>query len=183
MKMFFLRLIFILTLVFFEYSFFDVLFPWISAPLVIISAVMAWALLINFPHVLFMTIPLTVFFDIVSSGMPGKLTLYAVLLVYGMSFLSRRLLVERRGLGIALYMLFTALGVMGYPIFEFIFSQRNPLFWTIDILIVFFSSLPFLNLFHSLLLSAPLFAVSFFVIRRFEGYMNFVAQGEVLKMR
>ena len=43
MKIFFLRLLFILTLVFFEFSFFDVLFPRVAVPVVLVVSVVAWA--------------------------------------------------------------------------------------------------------------------------------------------
>lgn len=183
MKIFFLRLLFILTLVFFEFSFFDILFPWISAPLVILDSIVAWALLVNFPRVLFMTIPLTVFFDIVASETQGTFTLYAVLLVYAMSFLSRRLLLEYRGINMALYVLFATFGVLGFTVFDFIFSRGNPFLWTKEIFVTLFSSVPFQNIFLSMLLCIPLFVCVYFIIRRFEKYMDYIAQGETLQMK
>lgn len=181
MKIFFLRLLFVLILVFFEFSFFDVLVPWISAPLVLIGAVVAWALFISFPQVLAMTLPLTILFDIISSGMPGTLSLYAIFLVYGMSFVSRRLLVEHYGMGISFYMLYVAVGVFGLKVFEVLFSQGNPLLWTSNIFKILYSAVLTQNLFFSMLLAMPLFVCLYLIIRRFESYMHYVAQGNILK--
>ncbi|MFZ2187887.1 MAG: hypothetical protein WAV46_04680 [Candidatus Moraniibacteriota bacterium] len=183
MKIFISRLIFIFVFVCFEFSFFDVLFPWVAAPLVIMSAVVAWSLLMSFPRVLFMTIPLTLFSDIVAIGTPGTLTLYAVLLAYTMSFFSRRFLLEHRGVGLLLYALVSAVGVMGFAVFEFIFSRGNPFSWTKEMFAPFPPLVSFQNFSLSLLLCMPLFLLAYVIIRRFEAYMQYIAQGEALKMR
>src|SRR3990167_8048401 len=125
MKIFFLRLLFILSLVSFEFSFFDVLFPKIAVPVILIVSIVAWTLLVGFPSVLYMVIPLSAFFDIASSGNLGLLTLYAVPLSYTTSFLSRRLLAEHLGTGMILYALFASLGSFGYVVFNLLFCQEN----------------------------------------------------------
>lgn len=169
MKIFFLRLFFILALMFFQFSFFDILFSQISAPLVLIASVVAWTLVSGFPSALFMTVPLTVFFDIVSSGMPGSLTLYAVPLVYATSFLSRRLLVTHTSMGMILYALYAGVSALGYDIFNFIFFQ---------------SGLPsFSGIFALLILIFPIFAAVYQVIRRFEKYISSISQRDFLKVK
>lgn len=183
MKTFFLRLLFIFTILFFEFSFFGVLFPWISAPLLILASVVILSLRIPFPRVLFTTLSLVILFDIVSSGAPGTLSLYSVVLVYGTSFLSRRLLVEHQGRGIALYAIFTAFSVLGFDIFKFIFSQGNPFLWSRETFVFFFSVVPGENILLSMFFCVPVFILMYFVIDRFEKYMQYVAQGEVLKVR
>lgn len=183
MKTFFLRLLFILAVLFFEFSFFDILFPWISAPLVIVASIVTWSLLMPFPRVLFTTLSLAILFDIVSSGVPGILSLYSVVLVYSTSFLSRRLLVEHQGRGITLYVLFASLCVFGFTVFKFLFSQGNPFFWSRETFILFSPLVFGKNLFLSMLLCIPIFVLVYFVISRFERYMKYVAQGEVLKVR
>ena len=125
MKIFFLRLFFILAVVFFEFSFFDILFPQMGAPLVLIASIVAWVLVSGFPAALFMIIPLALLFDVVSAGMPGALTLYAVPLAYAVSFLSRRLLVEHGGFGMVLHGLFAGMSALGYIIFNFIFFSAR----------------------------------------------------------
>ena len=183
MKIFFLRLLFIFTILFFEFSFLDVLFPWISAPIIILVSVIAWSLLVSFPRVFFTSISFTVLFDIVSTGMPGIITLYAVILVYATNFLSRRLLVEHHGRGITLYAFFASSSVLGFDVFKFIFSHGNLFFWTRDTLMLFFSSVFSQNLLFSMFLCVPLFILAYFCISRFEKYMSYETQGESLQMR
>ncbi|OGI14099.1 MAG: hypothetical protein A2878_00065 [Candidatus Moranbacteria bacterium RIFCSPHIGHO2_01_FULL_54_31] len=183
MKIFFLRSLFILALVFFEFSFFDVLAPSVSAPLILISSVVVWTLLSGFPGALPMIIPLTILFDLVSSGTLGTLTLYAIPLAYATSFLSRRLLVEHRGMGMILYALCAAVSNFGYLVVSILFFQGHPLSFTRETLTTLFSALSFAPLMLSMLLTLPLFALAYAVIRRFEERMGFIAQGEILPMR
>lgn len=182
MKIFFLRLFFIFSLVFFEFSFFDVLFPRISVPVTLIVSIVVWTLIVGFPRVLYMVIPLAVFFDIASFGTPGTLTLYAVPLAYATSFLSRRLLIERHGMGMVLYALFASGGSFGYVVFHFIFFQNNSLFWSAGILARFFLAVASSEILLPILLSALLFPVIHWIIQRFEAYMSFAAQREILRM-
>lgn len=183
MKIFFLRLCFILGIVFFEFSFFDILFSQTAAPFVLLASVVAWILITGFPRALFMTIPLTAFFDIVSAGAPGALTLYAVLLSYTTSFLSRRLLVEHRGLGMLLYAVFVGIGGLGYAFFNFLFFQSDSFPDMAGIfsgLVVVFS---FSKILLSVALSLPLFVGAYSVINRFEKYMSSIAQRDFLNMK
>lgn len=169
MKIFFLRLFFILALMFFQFSFFDILFSQVSVPLVLIASVVAWTLVSGFPSALFMTIPLTVFFDIVSSGMPGPLTLYAVPLVYATGFLSRRLLVTHTSMGMILYALYAGVSALGYDIFNFIFFQ---------------SGLPsFSEIFVLSVLILPVFVGAYQIIKRFEKYIGSISQRDFLKVK
>lgn len=183
MKIFFLRLFFILFLVFFEFSFFDVLFPRIAVPAVLVVSVVVWALIVDFPYVLYMVIPLTAFYDIVSSGTLGTLTLYTVPLAYATSFLSRRLLVEHHGTGMILYALFASLGSFGYIVSNFILFQNSSLFWHVRIFTQFFLMVDFSDFFLQILLSALLFPVLYRGIRSFETHIRIVAQREILQMR
>lgn len=183
MKIFFLRLFFIFSLVFFEFSFFDVLFPQIAVPAVLVVSVVVWTLIVDFPYVLYMVIPLTAFYDIISSGTLGTLTLYVVPLAYVTSFLSRRLLVEHHGIGMILYALFASLGSFGYVVFNFILSQDIPLFWHVKIFTQFFLVSDFSDFFLQIFLSALLFPVMHWIIRFFETHIRFVAQREILQMK
>lgn len=183
MKIFFLRLFFILIIVFFEFSFFDILFPETSAPFLIIASVVAWILIAGFPRALFMTVPLTAFFDIVSTGMPGALTLYAVPLAYTTSFLSRRLLVEHRGIGMILYALFAGVGAFGYIVFDFLFFQSDSFPGMMEIFSGLLSIFSFPRIFFSIVLSVPLFIVTYHIIRRFEGYIGSIAQRDLSQVK
>ncbi len=183
MKAFFLRLLFILAIVFFESSFFDVLFPQVSAPLIILASIVAWTLLSDFPRVLSVILPLAALSDIVSSGEIGALTLYAVALSYATSFLSRRLLMEHRGLGMASYVLFASGGVLGYVVFDVMLFQGGLFSWNTEMLARLFSSVFSTAFFVSFVSSPLLFVVMYKVIRRFDGYVGSLAQREILKMK
>ena len=180
MKIFFLRLLFILSLVFFEFSFFDVLFPRMAVPVILIVSIVVWTLLVGFPRVLSMVIPLAAFFDIASSGSLGSLTLYTVPLSYATSFLSRRLLVEHHGTGMALYALFAAFGSFGYVVFHLLFGQESSFFWHADAFVEVFLVIATPKLFLPIFLSALLFPVLHRIIRQVEAYMSVVAQRETL---
>lgn len=183
MKIFFLRLFFILSLVFFQFSFFNVLFSRMSMPVILIVSVVAWTLIVGFPRVLFLVIPLAVFFDIASSGALGALTLYAVPLAYATDFLSRRLLAEHRGMGMVLYALFASLGCLGYGVFHFAFTQNGSFFWSAETVIRLLRATDFLELLLSVFSSMVFFPIMYWGIRRFETYMSFAVQKEILQMR
>ncbi|MFZ2299606.1 MAG: hypothetical protein WAW00_00540 [Candidatus Moraniibacteriota bacterium] len=183
MKIFFLRLLFILAIVFFEFSFFDVLFPQVSAPLIIIASIVAWTLLSDFPRVLSVILPLAALSDIVSSGEVGALTLYAVVLSYATSFLSRRLLMEHRGLGMASYALFTSGGVLGYVVFEVVLFRGSLFSWNTETLVQLFSSVSSAAFLVSFVSSPLLFVAMYRAIRRFDGYVGSLTQREVLTMK
>lgn len=173
MKIFFLRLFFILAVVFFEFSFFDILFPQMGAPLVLIASIVAWVLASGFSAALFMIVPLALLFDVLSVGMPGALTLYAVPLAYVISFLSRRLLVERRGFGMVLYAFFVGISALGYVIFNSIFFQRGGLSE-----IVIRNALPGIAVW-----TLFIFVGAYQVIRRFEKYIGYLSQSDFLKVK
>ncbi|MDP3957482.1 MAG: hypothetical protein Q8Q10_03215 [bacterium] len=183
MKIFFLRLLFILSLVFFESSFFDVLLPKIVVPVILIVSIVVWTLLVGFPYVLYMVIPLSAFFDIASSGTLGPLTLYAVPLSYATNFLSRRLLAEHHGTGMVLYALFASLGSFGYVVFYLLFAQGSSSSWHADIFTEAFPVIATSKLLLPIFLSALLFPVLYRIIRRVEAYMSIVAQREILQMK
>lgn len=183
MKLFILRFLFICLLVFFEFSFFDILFPQISVPLLLIASIVAWALIVDFPRVLYMLVPLAMFFDIIATGTLGTLSLYVVPLAYATSFLSRRLLIEHRGTGMVLYSLFSAAGSFGYILFHLLFFQGGMLSWFGGSLINLYSLIMSSHIFLSFFLSVLLFPLIYFVIRRFEAYMGIAARKEVLQMR
>lgn len=182
MKIFFFRLLFILVLVFFEFSFFDILFPRIVVPVVLVVSVIVWTLIIDFPRVLYIVVPLAAFFDIVASGTLGALTLYAVLLSYATSFLSRRLLVEHHGMGMTLYALFASGGSFGYIVFHFIFFQGTP-FSFFGVFSHFFLTTASSEFLLPIFLSALLFPFLHWIIRHFETHVRFIAQREILQVR
>ena len=184
MKIFFLRLLIIFTISFLEYSFFDIVFPWVEAPVILLVSIVSWTLIVGFPKSLTVVLPLAVVFDIASSGMLGYFTLYAALLSYVTSFLSRRLLFEQRGIGLFSYAFFAAGSVLGSVLFEYLFSygvfSHVTLATDTGILLTrIFSS----TLFFSSLFAIPIFLCSYWCIKEFEKYVESLYRGEFSKVR
>jgi hypothetical protein len=183
MKIFFLRLFFILAIVFIEFSFFGVISPQAFTPFVLIASVVAWVLVSGFPAALFMTVPLAAFFDIVSSGMPGSLTLYSVPLAYATSFLSRRILVEHRGTGMVLYALYSGFGAIGYAFFDFIFFHNGSFVGMKSSLFNFLAIFSIYKIFLLLILALPIFICLYQIIRYFEGYISSLTQRDFSRIK
>ncbi len=180
MKIFFLRLFVLLLLVFLQISFFDILFPWFRAPIFLLGAIVAFTLVRGFPNALFMTLPLTLLFDAASAGAVTWFSLYATVFVYGTSFLSRRLLIEHRGLGLGLYGLVAYGGVLLYQgIFSAVVYDRsttNALFSSMMIPSVE-------SLIFSLIGMLPLFVVTYFVIQYIEVRLDLMSQRQFRNVR
>lgn len=183
MQIFFFRLFFILTIIFLEFSFFDILFPTTPAPLVLLTGVVVWVLLSGFTQALFMIIPLAILFDIIATGMPGTLTLYALLLAYTTSFLSRRLLVEHQGVGMFLYALFSAIGAFGYMVFHFLLLRPSDFFGFPEIFFGLWSVFSFSNILFVSAWSVPLFFFVYIGIRRFEHYAGTMSRNDFLNVK
>jgi hypothetical protein len=183
MKIYFLRLVCVLFFVFFELSFFDVLFPWTVAPLGILCAAIAWGLVAEFPRALILTLPVALLFDIASAGMPGILTLYSVPLVYGVSFISKRFLLEQRGTGGLLHAVFAAGAVFGYVLFHLVITEGNMLISGKVLLMQTLEDLFSRDLLFSLLLVVLIFILVYPGLKRFEEYIGHASRREVVKMR
>lgn len=180
MKVFFFRSIFLLLLVLLQLSFFDILFPWFRAPLFLLGAVVVFTLVRGFPGALFMTVPLTLLCDVVSVGAITWFSVYAVIFSYGTSFLSRRLLIEHQGLGLGLYALVSYSGVVLYQLFFSLVVYQQIVAGTVPP----FAFMPSgASLLFSLLFSLPLFAITYFVVKRFERYLELVNQRKFLNVR
>ncbi len=182
MKIFYFRVIIIALLVFLQLSFFNIIFPWFQMPLLLLCAVVAWTLAVGFPRSLWMTVPLMLFFDSVAYGTVSTFSLYAVLLAYGTSFLSRRLLIEHRGLGLGLYGLFAAFGVALYQCLSLFFLRGNA-YVPGALLAYVFSSSAVEIIEFSFFLSFPLFIVVYYFLKKFETYAALVAQRKFLNVR
>lgn len=182
MKVFFLRITFIPLLVFLQLSFFNILFPWFGAPMFLLTIVVAWTLVLGFPRSLFMTLPLTLLFDIISYGKVSEFSLYAVLLAYGTSFLFKRLHLERRGLGLSLYALYAGSGVLIYQLGASVFFQENVFRQTSSSSSLFlFPSLGILT--FSFVMSILTFLFMHMALRKFETRMELINQKQFLNVR
>ncbi len=178
MKIFFLRIFLLLLLVFLQFSFFNILFPWFRAPLFLLGVVVIFSLVRGFPSTLFMTVPLTLLFDALTVGEISWLTPYAVFFAYVTSFLLRRLLLEHRGVGLVLYALLAYGAALLYQaLFPFVVSWKMVSVSTL-------LTLPSTDsLLFALVLFVPLFVVTYFCIGRFESYLELLNQKQFRNVR
>ena len=182
MKIYLLRFGVILLLIFLQLSFLDIIFPWFHAPLLLLTSVIAWTLIVGFPESLWMTLPLSLMFDSVTFGAVSGFSLYAIFLSYVTSFFSRRLLIERQGFSLILYAVFASGSASGYQLLAFFLARdRARAFFTA------FPSLPFVLspdiLLFSLVLCVPLFVVTYAGLRRFENYIGSISQKQFHNVR
>lgn len=180
MKIFFLRLLVLLFLVFLQISFFDILFPWFRAPLFLLGVIVAFTLVRGFPGALFMTLPLSLLFDAASLGAVTWFSLYATVFAYGTSFLSRRLLIEHRGLGLGLYGLVAYGGALLYQSFfsAFVYNQSSANALFSSALIPSVESLIF-----SLIGMLPLFVGTYFSVQYVEARLDLMSQRQFRNVR
>lgn len=180
MKILFYRIAFLFLLVFLQISFFNILFPWFRAPLFLLGAVVAFALVRSFPAALFMTVPLTLFFDAASIGAISWFSLYAVFFAYLTSFLLRRLLLEHHGLGLVLYAL-VAFGAA--LVYQVLFSLVVYRLVAPDTAAIFRSAPSAEVLVFSLVIFLPVFLLTYVSVRRFEHYLDFLNQKQFRNVR
>lgn len=180
MKILFFRISFLVLLVFLQISFFNILFPWFRAPLFLLGVVVAFALVRSFPAALFMTVPLTLLFDVISLGALSWFSLYAVFFAYVTSFLLRRLLLEHHGTGLVLYALVAFGGALFYQALFSLVVYRLVAPETVGL----FRSVPSgESLLFSLLVFLPVFLLTYVIIRRFERYLELLSQKQFRNVR
>lgn len=180
MKIFLFRTALLFLFILLQLSFFDILFPWFRAPLFLLGVVVVFTLVQGFFGALFMTIPLTLLFDTASLGSISWFSLYALIFSYGTSFLSRRLLIEHRGLGLVLYALVAFGGALFYQaLFLFVAYQNHAS--AERVYVSFVSS--YERYWISLLFFLPLFIMTYFIVKRFEEYLNRIKQRRFLNIR
>jgi hypothetical protein len=180
MKIFFFRLLLLLLAIFLQISFFDILFPWFKAPLFLLGVIVALTLVRGFPGALFMTVPLTILFDIASFGAVTWFSFYATLFTYGISFLSRRLLIEHRGLGLLLYALVAYGGALLYQGFFslVVYESLAPgtsFFWAL---------VPSTEgLLFALICMVPLFIGTYFLVKHLEERLTLMSERQFQNIR
>jgi hypothetical protein len=129
-----------------------------------------------------MTVPLTVLFEIFSTGTIGAFSIYAVFLAYVTSFLSRRLLMSHQSASIWLYAFFSAGMALLYQWGLYLFLHGRTDAVETDLL-----RLPSELSSGMLLLSVVLVILSFLLaypsILRFEERMKAIAQRQFLNVR
>lgn len=180
MKIFLFRISLLLLFVFLQISFFTILFPWFRSPLFLLGVVVAFSVVKPFPQTLLMTVPLTLLFDTVTLGALSWLTLYAVILAYLTSFLLRRLLLEHRGLGLGVYALVAFGAALLYQAFYSAFVYRQ---MASEVGGVLHAAPALESLLFSLASFLPVFVVSYFMVKRFEAYVDGINQKQFRNVR
>ncbi len=177
MKIFVLRVLLLLTLVFLQVSFFSILFPWFRAPLFLLGVIAALTLARNFPSALLVVVPLTLLYDAVTFGGVTWFSVYAVVFSYVTSFLLRRLLLEHQGIGVVLYGLLSYLAALFYQFLYGALSVES------DIRIFGFSAPSEESLIFSLLVFLPVFMITVAGISRFETFVRQMSERQFRNIR
>ncbi len=177
MKIFVLRVLLLLTLVFLQVSFFSILFPWFRAPLFLLGVIAALTLARNFPSALLVVVPLTLLYDAVTFGGVTWFSVYAVVFSYVTSFLLRRLLLEHQGIGVVLYGLLSYLAALFYQFLYGVLSVES------DIRIFGFSAPSEESLIFSLLVFLPVFMITVAGISRFETFVRQMSERQFRNIR
>ena len=120
--------------------------------------------------------------DSVAYGAVSWFSLYAVFFAYGASFLSRRLLIEHRGISFFLYALFTAFGVLIYQVGTPLLF-RSPTLMGLAKDIAAWSVPTGSILIFSIIFASLLFPLVYFVLKRFESHIEALAQRQFLNVR
>jgi hypothetical protein len=177
MKIFVLRVLLLLTLVFLQVSFFSILFPWFRAPLFLLGVIAALTLARNFPSALVVVVPLTLLYDVVTFGGVTWFSVYAVVFSYVTSFLLRRLLLEHQGIGVVLYGLLSYLAALFYQFLYGVLSVKS------DIRVFGFSAPSEESLIFSLLVFLPVFMITVAGISRFETFVRQMSERQFRNIR
>ncbi len=178
MKIFVLRVLLLLTLVFLQVSFFSILFPWFRAPLFLLGVIASLTLARNFPSALLVVVPLTLLYDAVTFGGVTWFSVYAVVFSYVTSFLLRRLLLEHQGIGVVLYGLLSYLAALFYQFLYGALSVEGGMKRVFG-----FSTPTDESLIFSLLVFLPVFMLTVAGISRFETFVRQMSERQFRNIR
>lgn len=163
------QILLLLTIVIFQRSFFDILWPGFDAPSLIIATTIALVFIMGFARSLRWVLLLAFFYALLGNGgMQGLFPVVAVGTAYATSFLSRRLLIERRMESSLALGLVSALTALGYSLFIALWKDA----------IILVSAVV-----GNMLLAFLLFLVVFIVLRIREERIRFSLMSEFRGMR
>jgi hypothetical protein len=111
MKIYFYYFLLFVVLLILQFSFLNVLFPFVGAPLCIIAAGVIWTIRLGFRKALWLLVPLLLLYDVLGAGRIEVYSLYILFFSYAMSFLSRRVLLENTLVSTFFYSFLIFLGV------------------------------------------------------------------------
>jgi len=154
-----------------QISFLDVLFPDFLVPLIILSAVVVWTVGLGFRQALWYLLPLLILYEVLVVGGIHLLSIYGVLLAYGTSFLSRRMLIENS----ILASLFYALGIISSAcLYQWITQEGFHKAW----------SLPsFTSILFQILIAIPVFLLTRKILFAFQARMDTLRSDRALMIR
>ncbi len=99
-----------------QVSFLDVLFPSFLVPTVIFASLVIWTLSLGFRQALWYILPLLLLSELLTAGEIRLLSVYGILLSYGVSFLSRRMLIENFLLSAIFYTVIIMMSALFYHV-------------------------------------------------------------------
>jgi hypothetical protein len=114
MKIAFYYSILFLILLVLQFSFLNILFSFLSIPLVILIAGVVWTLRLGFHQALWLLVPLLFLHDLLGPGRLEVFSVFVIFFAYAVSFLSRRVLLESTILSTAVYSFFIYLSIVLY---------------------------------------------------------------------
>jgi hypothetical protein len=122
MSIFVERLLPLLFLAVLQQSFFDILFPSLAVPVLVVALAVALAVIVGFERALGWSLLALFLSEMLGAGRIDTMAPLLVVLVYGASFLSRRLVFEHRFRGVALLSLLAATGTIPVAVFSMLVS-------------------------------------------------------------
>ncbi len=159
----------LLSLVIFQRSFLDILWPRFDAPSLIIATIIALVFILGFIRSLNWVLLLIFFYGLLGSGdMQGLFPIMAVGIAYSASFLSRRLLIERHMESSLALGLVSASMVLAYTLLLSVWQD---------------SIVSFSTVLGNMLLALFLFPLVFTVLRIREERIRFSLMSEFRGMR
>lgn len=131
-----IRLAVIILATLFQVSFLSVFFSEYRTPSVIVALVVAWTVCVGFDDIFFWIILLGIVLDVVGFQPLGANIIPLILIVYFVSFVSRRFLIEHKVWNSTIMMFFVAAATLFYYFFLVLFSGfddflfvKSFLFW------------------------------------------------------
>lgn len=165
------RSLVILAGVLIQTSFIAVIFPPHTYPNLILVTIIAWTITAGFEKIWLWVIGLGVFWDLISFSILGENVISFILVAYIVSFLSRRLILERRSSGFLIAILLVVVSTFFYNIFNIIFLEMfevaGDFLWRVD-LIGFFK-----NSIIQSILNIPLFGIVYILLSKANKYFSF----------
>jgi rod shape-determining protein MreD len=156
-------IIFILVLLIIQASLIPGIFSMRPLPQLILVFIIAWTILVGFREVLPWTILMGFLYDILFYNRVGIEVIFLVLIIYFVSFFSRRFLVENKSWGIFIMMLFVVAATFMHRLFSFFLHKigtNPPNSAARDVM--------FNNISLELLFNIILFFVCFWMIKKYK---------------